>query len=370
MLLALILACSQDRPKDELTPEPLVLPDDPSEPGAPVGVRTIADGEQTFEIWYPAPDAAFYEEQDEIDFTEFVPDPVLETLPGLTLPTLGTGAVRGADLRRPEAPYPVILFSHGFGGMRVQSLEFAAHLASRGYVVVGVDHPGRMMGDVLPCLFSPPLEGCDLSGFAADPGPEDLEDALAWVTEANTTGTFADALDLTKIALSGHSAGAGSTATLGEEDDRFSALLLMAGGAEISRDVPTLFFGGSCDGFADTTSMDAAASASTQASSAQIAGAGHLAFSDLCDLNLGDLGDTWLAGRDDLNQTIVDGLFSLATDGCPGGVPTVSACGDEFLELEASAPIVRHVSTAFFDGALKGEETALNPGTWPELEVR
>ena len=58
-------------------------------------------------------------------------------------------------LRSPETPYPVVFFSHGLGGARVQSINYTTHLASRGYVVLSADHVGRRMTDLLPCLLSP-----------------------------------------------------------------------------------------------------------------------------------------------------------------------------------------------------------------------
>lgn len=39
-----------------------------------------------------------------------------------------------------EAPRPVLLFSHGYSGIRWQSFFFAEHLASQGWVVVAPDH--------------------------------------------------------------------------------------------------------------------------------------------------------------------------------------------------------------------------------------
>ena len=367
MLLALLLACS-DKGDTAVAPEPLDLPADPAAPGVPVGIRTVSYADQTLEVWYPAPDAVKGEAEDTIDFTTFVPDSVLDTLVGLTLPTLGSGGVRDADLRPPEAPYPVLLFSHGFGGMRVQSMDYASHLASRGYVVVAPDHPGRMLGDVLPCLFKPALEGCDLSGFVSDPAPEDLSAALAWVDEAAAEGDFAGALDTSAIGLSGHSAGAASTATVGADEDRTKALLMMAGGDAVDRDVPVAVLGGTCDGFADPDGLAEAAAGTDGAQLGLITGAGHLAFADLCDLDLGGLAETWLLGRDDLNEAYIDGLLALGTDGCPGATPTAADC-TSFLDLETSAPIVRHVSTAFFDTALRGQDTALGSDAYPALVV-
>lgn len=78
--------------------------------------------ELVVEVWYPGDYAA-----------DEPPDPYPPT-------TLSGAAVRDqpADLR--GAPYPVVGFSHGFAGIRFQSVYLVEHLASHGMVVVAPDH--------------------------------------------------------------------------------------------------------------------------------------------------------------------------------------------------------------------------------------
>ena len=57
-------------------------------------------------------------------------------------------AHRDAAPLRKEGPYPLILFSHGSGGIRFQSVFQTAHLASHGYVVVSADHFGNTLYDL------------------------------------------------------------------------------------------------------------------------------------------------------------------------------------------------------------------------------
>ena len=211
--------------------QPLDLPDDLAIEGVPTGVQSISARGQDFEIWYPAPDGAGEPEQ--ADILQFVPQEVQDAVGGVDLPALHSG-VRDAPVRNSDELYPVVVFSHGFGGYRLQSLDLTTHWASRGYVVIAADHPGRRMQDLLPCVFSPPLDGCDLS--FDDPGPKDVEDILDWLEEH---AEDFDA-DLDHIALAGHSAGGATTATLGNEDERFSALLPMAAAQSVEREVPTL----------------------------------------------------------------------------------------------------------------------------------
>jgi dienelactone hydrolase len=346
-MLLLSLACSEP-----ITTEPLELPADQSAAGVPVGVRTVSSGDVTFEVWYPATDATAGEPGEAADPLQFIPQVFLDTVDDFDMPLLQTDAVRDAPVRDTGEPLRVVLFSHGFGGFRLQSHSLTAHLASRGYVVIAPDHPGRMMGDVLPCLFSPALEGCDLTGFFSDPALEDLEEALAWAE----AGPEWLSLDLDGVGLSGHSAGGGSTTTLGEEDSRFTALLPMAGAGPVSRAVPTLIIDGTCDGIVPTGSTQEAADSSADADIAHLAGAGHLAFTDLCDLDLLGLADEVLADRDDLNAAFYDQLLALGSDGCPGVVPAVDSpdCATAYLDEETASRTLRYGMTAFFDAHLRG----------------
>ena len=54
------------------------------------------------------------------------------------------------EIWRPETPMrsPVILFSHGFAGTRLQSRFLCSHLASHGYVVASPDHAGNTFLDL------------------------------------------------------------------------------------------------------------------------------------------------------------------------------------------------------------------------------
>ncbi len=148
--------------------EPLDLPADPAAWGGPVGVSTFDQDGTAIEVWYPAPSSAAGAATEVMEMWQFIPEVVLDTLGGFSLPEVDTRAIRDAPLRAPEAPYPVVVFSHGFGGFRLQSVDFATHLASRGYVVVAADHPGRSLGAVLPCLVQRRIHSAHDNAYACD----------------------------------------------------------------------------------------------------------------------------------------------------------------------------------------------------------
>lgn len=371
LALAACGAADDSASPDAAAVEPVVAPDDPAARGVPVGVQTHVVGDVTVEVWYPSPDATAGQPTEAIALADFVPPAVSDVLGDVELGTWDSGAVRDAPVRDAGEPYPVVVFSHGFGAFRTQSTDLTVHLASRGYVVVSADHPGRMLGDVLPCLFSPALEGCDLSGFGVDPGPDDLAVVLDWLESGAPEAGLEAHLDLERLGLFGHSAGGSTTSTLGQADDRFDVLVPMAGAGPVERDVPVVVLDGTCDGVVPVSSTTAAAEASTDATLVHLVGAGHLAFADLCAVDLGALAEDVLAPREDVNATLLEQLLALGTDGCPGYAPPVDRpeCAEAWLPLETSAPIVRHLVTVAFDQHLRGEGPGVSGAAFAEIEV-
>ncbi len=363
-----LLACEQiddaNNEVETVDTEPMDLPSDPAERGVPVGQATIDAGGQMAEVWYPASDDYVDVATDAADFDQFVPASLVEKVGAVSFPTIDSMAVRDADPRQPESDgYPVVVFSHGLGGMRIQSLDYAAHLASRGYVVVAVDHPGRRFEDLLPCVFTPALDGCDLSGFSSDPGVDDVGLLLDWVMDGGLDDYFGDA---SRLGMSGHSAGGGTTITLGTEDSRIDASLVMAAPGLPERG-PRLVMGASCDGI---IAIDEVRASGESGEVVVINDAGHLAFSDMCELDLVGLAETLLAPRDDVNKALLDQFLALASDGCEGSVPAAETCSaTEYLPLETSDPIVRHYATVFFDYTLYGGGDGVRAGAYDEAEV-
>jgi hypothetical protein len=331
ILTALLFGCT----------ESLDLPTDPSEPGVPVGVQTLEIDGHITEIWYPATQTDDRLAGEVIDMLTYVPDSFIAHLGSVSVNSIETSARRDAEPRRLQDPLPVIVFSHGFGGMRVQSANLATHLASRGYVVLSTDHSGRSLGDVLPCLFSPALDGCDLSGFGSDPAEDDLDDLLDALPD------LANGSDLL---------GANSTTTIAQDDERIDAFVAMAGGQAVPRDVPGLYMAATCDGIISATETEEAASDSAMPYIAY-EGAGHLAFSDLCDLQLTTFAEANLLDRDDLDPTFSDLLIRLAGDGCADGTPAsdvvgINECSTGFVLPQVVEPDIRGALTTHFDAHL------------------
>jgi alpha-beta hydrolase superfamily lysophospholipase len=58
-----------------------------------------------------------------------------------TVPRAHTRSVPGAAVADGGGRFRVVVFSPGLGGVRTQRTAWAEELASRGYVVVALDHP-------------------------------------------------------------------------------------------------------------------------------------------------------------------------------------------------------------------------------------
>lgn len=365
---ACALALTACKTTETVEPQPLDLPEDPAAEGVPVGVRSVVANGVSFEVWYPA-DQATTGEDDVISLFTYVPDEVDTLLAEVTIPTWTQHAVRDAAPRPVDAPLPVVVFSHGLSGFRTQSAALCAHLASRGYVVLSADHPGRDLATFAPCLFTPPAGECALGGlFGEDPAPPHIAGMLDWLEDGPD---WLDGLaTMDTMGIFGHSAGGVTTTNVANNDTRFDAALPMAGGDDFTRDLPTAIIGGSCDGVVTETSLLASGPTTTDGYWS-LAGAGHLAFSDLCKVDMGEVG-AQLSERDDANALFISQLATLGTDGCPGYPPkdTVETCeASAFLDLETSETIMKYAVTAFFDQKLKAAGPGLAADTYAELTV-
>jgi dienelactone hydrolase len=372
LLFALVLLAACPSPDDIVSggPEPLNLPDDPAADGVPIGVRTIEHDGNTLEVWYPASDHTSGETP-ELDVASYVPQVFTDAVDPFELPTLPMRAMRDVAVRPSVEPYPAIVFSHGLGGFREQSVDECQHLASRGYVVVAVDHPGRMLGDLLPCLLSPPLDGC-IFPTVVDPGVAGVRAALHWLE--NSSDFLNEHVDIERLGMTGHSAGGGTTLNMMDIEDRFLAFAPQAvDRAVIDEERPTMFLAGSCDFAAESVDVAETAATMPDAFTVELLGAGHMAFTDLCTLGLQQFADDILWPRPDVSSATLQGLLDLANSGCPAPAPPPTVDGEgceaDWMPLAESEPILRHALTTFFDLHLKGQGSRMADGVFAGARI-
>jgi predicted dienelactone hydrolase len=105
-----------------------------------------------------------------------------------------------------SAPYPAVLFAHGFLIESFRYYSYVRHLASFGYVACTVDY-GSFQGQ--------------------DQDPVTLSAALDWLLQqsAGSSGELAGKVDASKLGVMGHSRGGKAAANAALQDARFKALL-------------------------------------------------------------------------------------------------------------------------------------------------
>jgi len=118
-----------------------------------------------------------------------------------------------------EKPAAVVLFSHGLGGSRAGSKFLGEHWAARGYVAVFVQHPGS---DDAVWKEAPPEERMGALREAASLENflwrvKDVKAVLDQLEAWNKSGPLTGRMDLTKVGMSGHSFGAVTTEAVSGE---------------------------------------------------------------------------------------------------------------------------------------------------------
>jgi dienelactone hydrolase len=138
--------------------------------------------------------------------------------------------------------HPVVVFTHGYTGTFTDYTFLFEDLASRGYVVASVNHTyeataaqfpdGRVVKSLVGTHFGPSLQlDTKTTSFAVAARIADLKSVLDELQRMNArrSAAFAGKLDLSRVALAGHSLG-GMTALLGMEmEPRFKAALSIDG---------------------------------------------------------------------------------------------------------------------------------------------
>jgi dienelactone hydrolase len=305
---------------------------------APVGVQTLALADPTrqnsagtgprefaVEVYYPSTAAA----------VAGVPRDVVQILGVELFPT-----PTYRDVARAAGTFPLVVYSHGSGGVRFENLVLAVHLASHGYIVVAADHPGDTLLD----------PGGDMTAVLTD-RPKDvsflIDRFLAFDEESGNF--FAGATDGDHIGATGWSYG-GYTAlalaaggfSLGTfTDPRVKAIIPLDGSAQVfDPDVPALYstigipvllLGGSFSDFIAPRlqqMFDGLSTGPTVVGYGNFLRAAHSSFADNCEV-------------------------PEALRGKP------AACEPEFLPWRHVRHVEDYLALNFFDATLRGSTEAL-----------
>lgn len=289
-----------------------------------VGVTTITidsdtDRPLTLDVWFP------------VDDTGDAPLHQYTLIPGVYYES--PSAVTGTELDVAEGSFPLVVYSHGSGGLRYIASYYTEAIASHGYVVAAPDHTGNTAADR--------LLGAEADfDVTALNRPNDVASTIDAMLDPSNVG-LVDSIDAESIAVTGHSFG-GFTAlavaggyenTLGSfvADERVDAIIPLApatgDGTRLMSDaglesivIPTLVMVGTND---QTTPVEPNVTriwdlaGSEPLIRVELVQAQHQSFTDACDYLefLPTLGDA-------VPQAVIDTLESQGAEGCsPGDMP-------------------------------------------------
>jgi dienelactone hydrolase len=322
-LLAVVAACSNSSSSGS-------VPETYRDPGPwEAGVTTLTLADRQVEVWYPVKpedtaglDPAPYYIRDELS------DTLESLLPEDINPPFISDAYRDVPASS-DGPFPLVLFAHGASSYRNQSAFLTPHLASWGFVVASVDYLERGLGRVLGPEPDPPMDDVELSRMVV----------TLLASESDREGALLEGVVSTdRIAITGHSAGGGTSIRFGGEPDVVTFIPLSAGvsreGTTVLPDKPSLWLTGKTDGIVDPQrTIDAFEMASAPTRLVLIDGMGHLGPSDIC--TIGENGGGVIAIALEAGLPIDENLQRLGTDGC----------GEDDV-IEEGWPVIRHFVTA------------------------
>lgn len=298
------------------------------------------------EVWYPA--LASDGPSDEYDLAGEAPAELATRLAGVDA-RFPHDAVRDAPPNAHEAPYPLVLFSHGNGGIRIQNYDLMNHLASHGHVVAAPDHTGNTLWEGL--LGELTFES-SLAAF------EDRLRDMPFVgdTVVNDEGMLHGITHPENWAVMGHSFGGSISLALtaesraGPPDSRFRVAIPMTPGTgalpllgydTIRSRVPVLFFAAQRD---ETISWEHDQLPGYERMPepkvlAAVREAGHFSYTVLCRPELEALAT---AAGEDIGDLLADG------------------CGPEFIDPNEMSRVLRYLSTSFLHAYLRDSEPAFD----------
>jgi predicted dienelactone hydrolase len=235
-----------------------------------------------------------------------------------------------------DGPFPLVVYSHGSGGIRYVASYYTEMIASHGYIVVAPDHTGNTATDRIAGSGTE----FDVTAFNR---PNDVKVVIdAMVDPANAeAGAFAALVDPERIAVTGHSFGgftslavaSGYTNSLGTfaADPRVDAIIPLApasgtGDGRLLSDadlaaikIPTMLIVGTDD---KTTPVDPnitrawAHFSSSTLYRIELVAAEHQSFTDICDYQ------EFLPSLPDVLPIIIATIEPLAVEGCsPDDMP-------------------------------------------------
>lgn len=323
MTLALVGAgCSSgddDATTDTTTTSLEDLADDPAYRGPgpyEVGLTEVSLPDREVAVFYPAADGAT-EGAAEVTYSQLdaLPEALAQAAPALlpegTDPDILTVVIDGvgADVEAsPDGPFPLVLFSHGFGSFRLDASALLAGIASWGFVVAAPQHIER--------------DRAALVSNAVTRDPERdvqvLVDTIELVGAAD--GPLEGLADTEQVGAVGHSAGGRAALTaLSEPEIDVAVGWAAAGRGDVEVvDKPSMNIAATVDVLIPLEEIEATyAELAPPKRLVVIDGAGHNSFTDVCVAV--KAGNDLIGLAQSIGFPIPENLAAGATDGCEEG---------------------------------------------------
>jgi len=294
-----------------------------------VGVQTVTILDEarqrplTVDVWFPISDATG------------LPPHEYTLLPGVFYESPSAVSADATNIA-PDGPYPLVVYSHGSGGLRYIASSYTEAIASHGYIVVAPDHTGNTTVER--------ITGTDTEfDVTALNRPQDVAAVIDQMTipgNVETAGFVAN-IDPERVAVTGHSFGgftayamaSGYANDLGsfEADPRVDAIIALApatgdgSGRLLSDDqleaitIPSLVMVGTND---QTTPSSPNVDRPWELSNSlpryrlDLIDGQHQSFTEICDYQ------RTVPLLTDVPEVIVETIDSFAEQGCaPGDMP-------------------------------------------------
>lgn len=309
-----------------------------------VGRRTLTTTdvdrkrELTVDVWYPV--AA--EATGKPSRYSFLPTAYVDSKIALDSPPPST-----------DGPFPLVVYSHGSGGVRYVASYFTELLASHGFVVYSADHTGDTATDRIVGSDTTP----ELNAFnRATDLPHVIDFALS--ENDRQDSPLAGIVDPERIGTAGHSFG-GFTAIAAatgfangegtvEPDKRIKAVALMAPYTELiddatlgKLDVPSMIVTGTLDDttpIAPETERPFSLASGTPRYKVDLIGGGHQSFTDVC------MYTEELPKLPDVPQIVIDTINGQAVNGC----------APELLDIDTAQRVSNTFLISFLETELAG----------------
>jgi len=197
------------------------------------------------QVWYPT-DEVTGDPEPYLDYADHRVKPISEQveLPPFMIKHIqdvNSNSYLNAALKSAIESYPLVIFSHGLGGMRMQNTIQMEELASRGFIALAMDHPFDANITVFNDGSSADYRSAIIGKVTTEEfwnirlpqintRVEDVSFVLDHIQEIQVADDgFWSKIDLERVGIMGHSFGGGTAIVASSRDTRLDACIALDG---------------------------------------------------------------------------------------------------------------------------------------------